>query len=226
MSTPIITSPPKTCKKCGGIEFYYSNGKCIPCQKIANHEWRLRNTEKTKRDAHAYYVANSEKAKEYSKSYRLANPEKVKSFKAAWHIANREKRSIDYAQYRIKNRVTLREKKVAWVQSNSDHVKAYHSEWLKKNKDVGRGYSQNRRSRKTNNGGTLSLDLTVKLFKLQRGKCACCGLPLGDNYHLDHIMPLYLGGPNIDNNMQLLRKHCNLKKHAKHPVDFMQERGF
>jgi len=34
------------------------------------------------------------------------------------------------------------------------------------------------------------------------------------------------GGSNTDDNMQLLRKLCNLQKHAKHPVDFMQERGF
>jgi len=26
--------------------------------------------------------------------------------------------------------------------------------------------------------------------------------------------------------MQLLNAICNLQKHAKHPVDFMQERGF
>lgn len=53
-----------------------------------------------------------------------------------------------------------------------------------------------------------------------------CGKPLGDAYHLDHVMPLALGGSNTDDNMQLLRDRCNLQKHAKHPVDFMQERGF
>lgn len=54
----------------------------------------------------------------------------------------------------------------------------------------------------------------------------CCGLPLGDNYHIDHIMPLALGGSNTDDNIQLLRQRCNNQKCAKHPVDFMQSRGF
>ncbi len=34
------------------------------------------------------------------------------------------------------------------------------------------------------------------------------------------------GGANIDGNIQLLTGLCNRQKHTKHPVDFMQERGF
>lgn len=44
--------------------------------------------------------------------------------------------------------------------------------------------------------------------------------------HLDHIVPVAMGGPNIDENIQLLRQRCNNQKHSKHPVDFMQQRGF
>lgn len=43
---------------------------------------------------------------------------------------------------------------------------------------------------------------------------------------MDHIMPLALGGTNTDDNIQLLCPTCNRSKHAKHPVDFMQQRGF
>ena len=76
-------------------------------------------------------------------------------------------------------------------------------------------------------GGRLSKGLAAKLFAMQRGRCACgCKQPLGDDYHLDHRMPLVLGGANTDDNMQLLRKICNLQKHAKHPIDFMRQRGF
>ena len=85
---------------------------------------------------------------------------------------------------------------------------------------------QNRRARKIAVGGKLSKGLTEKLYKLQRGKCACCGKLLGDNYHLDHRMPIALGGANEDWNIQLLRSTCNHEKHAKHPIDFMQERGY
>lgn len=42
---------------------------------------------------------------------------------------------------------------------------------------------------------------------------------------MDHILPLALGGTNVDENIQLLRKRCNLQKCAMHPVDFMQSKG-
>jgi 5-methylcytosine-specific restriction endonuclease McrA len=43
---------------------------------------------------------------------------------------------------------------------------------------------------------------------------------------MDHIIPLALGGANTDDNIQLLRATCNLQKHTKHPIDFMQQRGY
>lgn len=39
-------------------------------------------------------------------------------------------------------------------------------------------------------------------------------------------MPLALGGANEDWNIQLLRQRCNNQKKAKHPVDFMQSKGY
>jgi hypothetical protein len=47
--------------------------------------------------------------------------------------------------------------------------------------------------------------------RTKKGKCACCSLPLGNNFHLDHILPITLGGPNIDSNIQLLRQRLDIK---------------
>lgn len=114
-----------------------------------------------------------------------------------------------------------------WRQKNLEKIKASNANWYKKNPMAARIYSQNRRERKqANGGGFLSNGLAEKLFILQKGKCACCGKPLGKKYHMDHVMPLALGGPNTDENIQLLTQSCNSQKRAKHPVDFMQSRGF
>ena len=73
----------------------------------------------------------------------------------------------------------------------------------------------------------MSVGLAERLIGYQRGKCACgCKQQLGNDYHMDHIMPLALGGTNTDDNIQLLRPTCNLSKHDKHPVDFMKQRGY
>ena len=164
-----------------------------------------------------------------------------KPCKAAWYAANRELQIAKKTAYYAANREKLiaanlayyaanREKVLAaastWRAANLDKSLARCAAWRAANPEKRRIQQQNRLSHKRANGGKLSSDLSAKLFKLQRGKCACCGLPLGDNYHLDHIMPIALGGANEDGNIQLLRQRCNNQKHAKHPVDFMQSRGF
>ncbi len=42
---------------------------------------------------------------------------------------------------------------------------------------------------------------------------------------MDHVISLAAGGEHAPLNIQLLCKTCNLKKSAKHPVDFMQQMG-
>src|SRR5574340_787097 len=113
---------------------------------------------------------------------------------------------------------------MAYNLATKERRKEYRSRYCSENKDKFRAYTNNRR--RLAGGMKLSSDISSKLFKLQKGKCACCGKRLGDDYHLDHIMPLALGGTNTDDNIQLLRAECNLQKHAKHPVEFMRQRGF
>ena len=74
--------------------------------------------------------------------------------------------------------------------------------------------------------GRLSIGRERSLYQLQRGKCPICKERLGQNWHLDHIVPIALGGSNTDENVQLLCPTCNLAKNAKHPVEFMQSKGF
>lgn len=113
-----------------------------------------------------------------------------------------------------------------WQAKNYDRCLQYSRKWAIEHPEQVRLREHTKRAKRANAFGKLTPGLSKKLFVLQKGKCPCCRLPLGDDYHLDHKMPIALGGPNTDDNMQLLRKSCNLKKSAKHPVDFMQSRGF
>ena len=143
----------------------------------------------------------------------------------AWYDKNSSKAKAKSKAWYADNIVKARAYQAARYAANPSRFIAYRAAYAKANPEAGRLIRANRRARKLAAGGKLSKGLSAKLFKLQRGKCACCKLPLGDNYHLDHIMPLALGGSNTDDNIQLLRQICNNQKHAKHPVDFMQERG-
>jgi 5-methylcytosine-specific restriction endonuclease McrA len=68
--------------------------------------------------------------------------------------------------------------------------------------------------------GRLSKGIVEELLIRQRGLCACCKRDLGSDYHIDHIMPIALGGTNTDDNVQLLLAECNMRKGAKHPDEW------
>lgn len=201
----------KFCKKCQCETEHYRRGGCRPCGAIQRAAYYTANSEKIKAASAAYYAANHEKCNAYHATYRAANQTKIKAYKAVYSSVNSEK---------------AKAKSLAWYCANKEKAKASSTARQKANPEAGRIVKHNRRARERTNGGVLSKGLSAKLFKLQRGKCPCCKQPLGEDYHLDHIVPIALGGANEDWNMQLLTKTCNLQKHAKHPIDFMQSRGF
>jgi len=180
-------------------------------KREANKKWREENPDKVKASSAKWYAANSQKSLAYTKLWYESNKEKALATRAAWKAANKER-----AMAATK----------AWQSKNRDKVRAAVKKWQQLNPDAARAINQNRRAREKQAIGKLSPDLSKKLFALQRGKCACCRKPLGDDYHMDHIMPLALGGTNTDENIQLLRAKCNNQNYKKHPIDFMQERGY
>lgn len=165
-------------------------------------------------------------AKAWSLAWRAANPEKQKARDAAYRAANSEKVKASAAVRSAVNAVKLRQTTAAWYAANTEKSKQAIAAWNRSNPEATRIHKQNRRARKMATGGKLSQGLALKLFALQKGMCPCCKQPLGVSYHLDHIQPLALGGENADENMQLLRATCNMHKHTKHPIDYMQSKGY
>lgn len=143
----------------------------------------------------------------YANNRELAN-----SRNAKWYANNRERHNARVSAKRAENPMKWREYRAAYHAAHPEKSRLAHHV---------------RRAKEHSVGGRLSDDIAKKLMVRQRGKCACgCGKPLGTGYHLDHRMPMALGGTNTDDNIQLLRKTCNLQKGAKHPIEFMQSKGF
>lgn len=209
-NSDFIVVPVRPCVKCGATE-RYKDGRCKPCKKAGVASWYAANHDQVKAVRVAFHAANPSKKQAHQAAWASANTDKVKAQQAAWYTANPDKRKAAVA---------------AWAAANPDKKKATDAVWRAANPEAQRVHNQNRRARKRKAGGTLSKGLAAKLFKLQKGKCPCCKQSLGADCHLDHKMPLALGGSNTDNNMQLMRAVCNMQKNAKHPVDFMQSRGY
>lgn len=210
-------------------------------------QYRDDNKEKLSLLRKSWYEKNKEKSKDYSKDYyskrclddAFKDAAKIRAKK--WRENNPGKYTEYFREYADKNKEKLKKYRYEFCKTNNEAIRSRASKWLKENREKAnetkRAYRKNnpeghrigkhnRRLREKANGGQLSKGISKILFKLQKGKCPCCGKPLGSNFHLDHIIPITLGGANSDSNIQLLRAECNLKKNAIHPVVYMQSRGF
>jgi hypothetical protein len=171
-----------------------------------------------------YAENNKEKIKERAGAYREKNREIIlkKSRDFLSDKENRERKNRLHLEWKKKNKEKIQQKSRIFYLKNKEKIKTTRKQWLKNNKAIIAVQKQNRRSRERNNKGKLSKDLAETLYKSQNGICACCEKSLEEGYHLDHIMPLALGGLNIDSNMQLLTPKCNLQKGWKHPDEYIK----
>lgn len=211
----------KECKQCGGSDFTADN-RCRPCRKAYLAAYRIENKEKLRELRVDWRNANKEKVASASARYRLRHKEELRRKDADYYARNKIKK----VEYRKRNaeRIAMNQSEIR--AANPEKRRAYDAMWRRKNPEKKRAQTINRRARLRGAYGRLSPNIKQRLFALQNGKCACCGQPLGNDSHLDHIVPLALGGENIDSNMQLLLSKCNLQKSSKHPTVFMRERGF
>jgi len=168
------------------------------------------------------------KNSESGKRWRAANPDKVKASKrgysgtlqrkayaSTWYQANREriaeKRLAEPGKYRNANIASAK----AWLEANPEKAKEHF-----------RIARRKRRARAKEAGGTHTASDLAAIFEAQGGRCAYCRADLGEvEKHVDHVMPLALGGSNGPENLQYLCRPCNQSKGAKHPVVFARSLG-
>ena len=210
---------------------YYEKNK----QKVIDRAalWKQENREKVIAADVVYRRNHKEQAIQRKRKWRNENPNLVAASNKRCVAARKDRNpnwkteaAEKYAVYAEANRDRMRKRTAEYRKKNIDRITEWNAEYQANHPNMARISRQNRRARLIANGGVLSKRIVERLMVLQGGKCACCGKPLGGEYHLDHRMPLFLGGTNTDMNMQLLTPTCNLQKSKKHPNDFMQERGF
>lgn len=107
-------------------------------------------------------------------------------------------------------------------EQNREHRIEQATQYQKDNVERTNNRNANRRARRKKAEGSHTLDETKLLAESQDNLCTCCGSPLiKGNKHLDHIMPIALGGSNYVSNLQYLCRFCNLTKNASHPDDWI-----
>jgi len=136
------------------------------------------------------------------------------------------KTKITSAKWRNENRERFREMQRAWRMANPEKQKSLEQLWEKANPDRRRSHTRNYRSRKRSARGTHTHYDIEFLKTKQKNRCAICKADISATFEVDHITPLVAGGSNSRENLQLTCASCNRSKNDKHPIDFMQSRGY
>ncbi len=174
---------------------------------------QTRNIEKRKIARRKRYANHPEivaKEREYVRIWRAAHPQEQKELTRRWYEKNKDKHHAAGRLWNLANREKQRDAHRQWKRANPHQVKADNAA---RNNRI-RGY-----------GGRITRAEVLALHEKQSGECAACHKRIGLNYHLDHIMPLALGGEHRIENAQILCPNCNMKKGAMHPDEWAARLG-
>ncbi len=130
---------------------------------------------------------------DYFNDWRRANPDAIRIAKRKWYLKDPSKRVM----------AALR--------------------WVIKNREKARAAVRNRTARRKLAKGRHTAEQVLAMLYAQKWICVGCGKSIKKKRHIDHIMPLTLGGSNYIRNLQGLCPSCNCSKNAKHPKAWMRE---
>lgn len=219
MSSPDYTT--KVCSKCkrelpSTSEYFckHRNGlrpNCKACEQ-----------KRVKR----YYEENREKELERNKRYREENEDKVRERNKRYHEKNEDKVRARKKRYREENVEKERERDKHYREENPERERERSKRWREANRDKERERCHRRRARLANAEGShtaadVQLQITTQTDKRGHLRCWWCGKVIkGNDYHVDHRIPLVRGGSNTPNNLCISCPVCNQSKSDKLPHEF------
>lgn len=200
----------KVCAKCGAektIDGFFKNSKsrdgrsstCKECDKEHLKKWRNENKEKVRAQSKRSYYRHQEDRIQRAMKWNKEHPEISRKHIDNWHTAHPDKQR----EANKKSREKYPEKQAA-------KIKKYREE----NPEKSLEWAENRRSRKSRNGGSVSAkewrDILVKYGNF----CLCCKRS-DVKLTMDHVVPLSVGGKHQADNIQPLCGRCNSSKSTK-----------
>ena len=195
----------KPCPNGHNVERLVSNGTCIQCSKIrVKNHWT-----KTKKRID---ILSKKEAIELGEKDFFTGRQCSKGHNAQRRVSDGKCRDCIKINNKEKN------------SRRKEYIKEKIKNWKSKNKDKARVYNHTRRIRVLSTNGFSLKDVKI-ILHLQRYMCANCECDISESYHIDHIMPLALGGTNERTNIQCLCPSCNLRKGSKHPIDWARQNG-
>jgi hypothetical protein len=196
----------KICSKCGTKKSLYDfyvvsrksdkrRAKCKACSSISTQVARVKNQK--------YYQDNKDKLKESARAYRSSRKNECN-----------EKAKASYASRRV---LALKQKQEYYL---SNREKILTSTKIYRNSPAGKLVALNSRHKRRAISKTGDIKTSwLKDLKFNSTNCKLCKALLTDDdvslsthRHLDHIIPVNIGGGHTMNNVRYVCKKCNLAR--------------
>lgn len=169
-------------------------------------EYRESHREQERECRRKYYAVHREQSREYSRSYYITHREQTRE-------QNRERCRRYHAEHRQEMRDGVRR----YRHAHPDRKYAANRRHRAKYPEKHRAYRHNRRARELTAEGQYNGEDAQRQYRRQWGHCFWCSEPVGNTYHIDHVMPLSRGGSNWPENLVITCRKCNSKKCNKLP---------
>ena len=152
--------------------------------------------------------------------YKARHPDVFKDY----YAANRDVRLASSAAYQVAHpEATKAKARFCYLRRKALGHKIQRG---KDDPESRRARNANRRALHKAAGSPITKSQVSMLMAAQRGKCIGCKHDIRHSFHIDHIQPLSRGGLHAFVNIQLLCPQCNMSKHAKDPLLWMQSIGY
>lgn len=190
----------KVCTMCGeekpaSLEFFYKNNKgrlnlSSRCKECMK-QWKRDNRDKVRASGRRYYEKHKDRIKQYRNENKSAKSEYDK-------------------RYRAKNRDRLSEYRSQYYRDNKKRLNDYRKEHYENNKQ---DYIANSAKRKADKRNQTPDFANLKLIAAIYKNCP-------EGYHVDHMIPLSMGGLHHESNLCYLPASINMAKGDKYIEEF------
>jgi hypothetical protein len=193
--------------KAKAIEYYWRNHE-VALERKRHERLKYPDRHQARDDA----ARESGRAREMAAAWYAAHAQSQRAKASAWRMAHPGRAKQTGKAYREKHPDKVRASARLWRMANRERVRANHRAWSAKHPDWVHQKNHGRRAAVLGVGHEPYR--RTEIFKRDKGICGICHQPVGEKWHIDHIIPVSKGGPDAPHNVQVAHPECNHRKWA------------